>query len=156
MGMLHVGRAQYLTFVWPGGAQKSLVVHAGDHVLHLPIAKVTLHRGIKWLKTGGKDYRPYVYFYFLGFLLKIYGVILANPFANAAFFFFKIKTTVIDVSDKRDCLRVVYMDSFVFRYLLIEWIGVFDRAVFYAGSAPRAFVLNNVSGLFSQGNFEVS
>jgi hypothetical protein len=156
MRMLHVGRPQYLTFVWPGGAQKSLVVHAGDHVLHFSIAIVAFHRGIKWLKAGGQDYRPYVYFYFLRFLLKIDGVILANPFANATFFFLKIKTTVINVSDKRNCLRVVYMDGFVFRYLLIERIRVFDRAVFYAGSAPRASVLNNVSGFFSQGNFEVS
>jgi hypothetical protein len=156
MRVLHVGRAPYLTFVWPGGAQKSLVVHAGDHVLHFSIAIVAFHRGIKWLKAGGQDYRPYVYFYFLRFLLKIDGVILANSFANATFFFFKIKTTVINISDKWNCLRVVYMDGFVFRYFLIEWIGVFDRAVFYASSATRALVLNNVPGFFGQGNLEVS
>ncbi len=39
---------------------------------------------------------------------------------------------------------------------MIVWIRVFDRAVLYAGTTTRAFVLYNVSGLFIQGDLEVS
>jgi len=48
------------------------------------------------------------------------------------------------------------MDGFVLRYFLIKLIGVFDRAVFYAGGTPRAFVLENISGLLNQGDLKVS
>ena len=47
------------------------------------------------------------------------------------------------------------MDGFIFRYFLIKWVRVFDRAVFYAGRTARAFALYNISGLFNQGDFEV-
>jgi hypothetical protein len=88
--------------------------------------------------------------------LKIYGLILADPFANTTFLLFKVKTAVINICDKRDCLRVVYMDGFIFRYFLIKLIGVFDRAVLYTGSTTCAFIFSNVSGLFKQGYLEVS
>ena len=39
---------------------------------------------------------------------------------------------------------------------MIVWIRDLDRAVLYTGSATRAFVLYNVSGLFIQGDLEVS
>jgi hypothetical protein len=39
---------------------------------------------------------------------------------------------------------------------LIVWIRNIDRAVLYTGSTTRAFVLDNVSGLFVQGDLEVS
>ena len=39
---------------------------------------------------------------------------------------------------------------------MIVWIRDLDRAVLYAGSTTRAFVLDNVSGLFIQGDLEVS
>ena len=39
---------------------------------------------------------------------------------------------------------------------MIVWIWDLDRAVLYTGSTTRAFVLNNVSGLFIQGDLEVS
>ena len=39
---------------------------------------------------------------------------------------------------------------------MIVWIRDLDRAVLYTGSTPRAFVLYNVSGLFIQGDLEVS
>ena len=48
------------------------------------------------------------------------------------------------------------MDGFIHRYFLIEWIRVFDRAVFDTGGTTRAFVLDDVSGLFNQGYLEVS
>jgi len=48
------------------------------------------------------------------------------------------------------------MDGFILRYFLIKLIRVFDRAVFYAGSTTRAFVLYNIPGLFNQRYLEVS
>jgi hypothetical protein len=47
------------------------------------------------------------------------------------------------------------MYRFILRYLLIERIGDLDRAVFYTGRTTRAFVLNNISRLFYQGNLKV-
>ena len=48
------------------------------------------------------------------------------------------------------------MDRFILRYFLIKLIRVFDRAVFYTGSTTRAFVLQNIPGLFGQGYLKVS
>ena len=48
------------------------------------------------------------------------------------------------------------MDGFILRYFLIELIRVFDRAVFYTGRTARAFVLQNIPGLFSQSYLKVS
>jgi hypothetical protein len=48
------------------------------------------------------------------------------------------------------------MDGFIFRYLLIKLIRIFNRAVFYAGRTTCAFVLSNIPGLFNQGYLEVS
>ena len=39
---------------------------------------------------------------------------------------------------------------------MIIWIRDLDRAVLYTGRTTRAFVLYNVSGLFIQGDLEVS
>ena len=39
---------------------------------------------------------------------------------------------------------------------MIVWIGDLERAVLYAGCTTRAFLLYNVSGLFIQGDLEVS
>ena len=39
---------------------------------------------------------------------------------------------------------------------MIVWIRDLDRAILYTGSTTRAFVLYNVSGLFIQGDLEVS
>ncbi len=39
---------------------------------------------------------------------------------------------------------------------MIVWIRDLDRAVLYTGRTTRAFVLYNVSGLFIQGDLEVS
>ena len=89
-------------------------------------------------------------------MTKIYGVILANSFANTTFLLFKVKAAFINICDKRNCLSKVYMDGFILRYFLIKLIGVFDRAVFYTGSTTSAFVLFNVSGLFNKGYLEIS
>ena len=48
------------------------------------------------------------------------------------------------------------MDGFILRQFLIELIGVFDWAVFHAGSTTRAFALNNIFGLLSQSDLKVS
>ena len=39
---------------------------------------------------------------------------------------------------------------------MIVWIRDLDRAVLYTGTTTRAVVLDNVSGLFNQGDLEVS
>jgi hypothetical protein len=104
MGMLHVGRAQYLTLVGPGGAQQPFIVHAGDHVLDLSVAIAALHLGIKWLQAGRQNYRPYLYFDLLRRLLKIDGVILTDAFAYTTFLLFEVKTAVINICNKGDCL----------------------------------------------------
>jgi hypothetical protein len=87
-------------------------------------------------------------------LLKIYGVILTNSFANTTFLLFEVKAAFINICDKGNCLRVVYMDGLILRYFLIKWIGVFDRAVFYAGSTTRAFPSSILA--FGQAYLEVS
>lgn len=48
------------------------------------------------------------------------------------------------------------MYRFSLRYILIVFVGVFNRAVLYAGSTTRAFVLYDISGLFIQCYGEVS
>ena len=48
------------------------------------------------------------------------------------------------------------MDGLVLRYVLVKLIRVFDRAVLYAGSAARAFLLDNIPGLLQQGYLKVS
>jgi hypothetical protein len=104
MGVLHVGRAQYLTLEGPGGAQQPFIVHAGDHVLDLSVAIAAPHLGIKWLQAWRQNYRSYLYFYLLRRLLKIDGVILTDAFAYTTFLLFEVKTAVIDICNKRDCL----------------------------------------------------
>jgi len=42
------------------------------------------------------------------------------------------------------------MDRLILGYTLIKFIRILDRAVFYTSGAARAFVLNNISGLFYQ------
>ena len=89
-------------------------------------------------------------------MLKIYGVGLTYAFANTAFLLFKVNTAIIDICDKGNCLRKIYMDGFILRYFLIKMIRVFNRAIFRTCRTTRAFILYNVSGLFIQGNLEVS
>jgi len=48
------------------------------------------------------------------------------------------------------------MDRLILRYLLIELVRVFDRAVLDTGRATRAFALDDIPGLFEQGYPEVS
>ena len=113
------------------------------------------HLGIKGLKAGRQNDRPYIYFYLLRLLIEIDGVILTDSFANPTFLLFQVKTAFIDIGDQGDCLSEVYMDGFVLRYFLIKSIRVFDRAVFYTGSTTRAFALDDISGLLNQGDLEV-
>jgi hypothetical protein len=89
-------------------------------------------------------------------LIQIDGLILTDRFANTTFLLFNVKTAFIDISDQGNGLGEIDMDGFVLRYFLIKSIRVFDRAVFYTGRTARAFVLKNISGLFSQGYLEVS
>ncbi len=48
------------------------------------------------------------------------------------------------------------MDCLVLRYFLIEFIRIFDGAVFYAGRTTCAFLLDNIPGLLRQAYREVS
>jgi hypothetical protein len=148
MGMLLVGSTQYLTFVWPGGTHQPFIVHTGYYVLHLSIAIFAPQLRVKYLIARRQNDRPYIYFYLLRLLIKIYGLILTDSFANTAFLLFKVKTAFIYISYQRNCLCEVYMDSFVLRYFLIKLIGVFYRAVLNTGSTTGAFFLVNISGLF--------
>ena len=74
-------------------------------------------------------------------MIQIDGVILTDRFANAAFLLFEVKTAFVDVRDQGNGLSEVDVDGFVLRYLLIELIRVFGRAVFDAGRTARAFAL---------------
>ena len=105
---------------------------------------------------GDRNDRSYFYFYLLGRLIQIDGLILTDRFANTTFLLFKVKTAFIDISDKGNGLSEIDMDGFILRYFLIKLIRVFDRAIFYTGRTTRAFVLQNISGLFNQGYLEVS
>jgi hypothetical protein len=89
-------------------------------------------------------------------LIQIDGLILTDSFANTTFSLFQVKTAFINIRDQGNGLSEVDMDGFVLRYFLIELIGVFDRAVFYAGGTTRAFVLENISWLFKQSDLKVS
>jgi hypothetical protein len=156
MGMLLVGSTQYLAFVWPGGAHQPFVVHTGDHVLHLSVAIFIPHLRIKCLNAWRQNDCSYFYFYLFRGLAKINGFILTNSFANTTFLFFKVKTAFIDISDQGNGLSEIDMDGFILRYFLIKLIGVLDRTIFDTGRTTRAFVLQNISGLFSQGDLKVS
>ena len=131
-GVLLVGSAQHFTLVGPGGGQQPLVVHAGDHVLHLSVAVFIFHAGIERFDAGGQNDRPHVDFQLLGRLLEIYGAGLTHAPADVAFFLFKVKAAFIDVRDEGNRLRKVYVDGFVLRYSLIE----FDPGT-PPGSIPR-------------------
>ena len=88
--------------------------------------------------------------------MKIDGLILTDAFANSTFLLFKVETAFVYVRDKWNGLRKVYMNGFIRRQVLIVWIRDFDRTVLHTGTATRAVVLDNVSGLFDQGDLEVS
>jgi hypothetical protein len=88
--------------------------------------------------------------------VKINGLILTDAFANPAFSFFKVKAVFMNIGNKGNGLREIYMDGFICRQVLIVWIRDLDRAVLDASAATRAVVLDNVSGLFAQGDIKVS
>jgi len=81
---------------------------------------------------------------------------LTDTGADMTFLLFKVKTAFINIGDKGNCLREVYMDGFVLRYVLIKRVRVCDRTVFDTGRTTRAFALDNISGLLDQGYLEVS
>jgi hypothetical protein len=89
-------------------------------------------------------------------LIQVDGVILTYCFANTTFLLFEVKTAFINIGDKGNGLGEIDVDGFTLRYLLIELIRVFDRAVFYTGRATPASVLQDVPGLSSQGYPKVS
>ena len=88
--------------------------------------------------------------------MKIDCIGFTDAFADAAFLFFKVDAAVVYIGDQRDGLGEIDVDRFVLRDFLVEYIRVFNRAVFRAGCTTRALILDNVAGLFCQGNFKVS
>jgi hypothetical protein len=89
-------------------------------------------------------------------LIEIYGAVFTYSFANTTFLLFKVKAAFIYIRDKWNRLSEIYMYGFILRYFLIKLIRVFDRAVFYAGSTTRAFVLYDIPGLLGQRYLEAS
>ena len=71
-------------------------------------------------------------------MFEIDGACLTYAAADVTFFLFKEKTAVIDIGDQGNGLGEVYMDRFIIRYSLIEFIWIFHRAVFHAGGAAGA------------------
>jgi hypothetical protein len=88
-------------------------------------------------------------------LLKVDGVVFTYAFADTAFLLFEVNTAVIDVGNQGDCLGEIDMNGFILGYFLIEYIRVFNRAVFDTGRTSRAFFLDNVSGFLGQGDLKV-
>src|ERR1035437_1884999 len=83
--------------------------------------------------------------------MKINGVMLADAYANVAFFVSMVEAGfMVYISDERHRLGKVYMDGFGQRQVLIIRIRDLYRAVLNTGIAPRTLVLDNVSGLLVQ------
>ena len=89
-------------------------------------------------------------------MTQIDGIILTDCFANTTFLLFQVNTAFINIRDQGNGLSEIDMDRFVFRYFLVKWIRILDRAVFHTGRTTRAFLLQNVPGLLSQGDPKVS
>jgi hypothetical protein len=154
--MLLVGPTEYLALVGPRGGEEALVVHAGDHILELSVAVFCSHPGIEGLDTGCEDDGSDVDLFFLRRLREIDGLVLTYRFADTALLLFQVEAALVDVGDQRDCLGEVDVNCFVRRYVLIELIRVFHRAVFYTGRAARALVFLYVAGLLDQRHLEVT
>jgi hypothetical protein len=148
MGMLLVGSAQYLAFVGPGGAQQPLVVHTGHHIRNRSVAILALYLGIINIIARTQNDGGNIDAYLLRGLVKVDGVVLTHALTNTAFFLFKVKTAFINIGDQWNGLRKIYMHGLVAGYILVESIRVFDRTVLHTRRAPRAFVFDNVAGLF--------
>ena len=82
-----------------------------------------------------------------GRLGEVDGIVLTDPFADPAFLLFEVEAAFVDVGDERDRLGEVNVDRLVRRYLLVELVGVLDRAVFDARRTPRTLLLDDVAGL---------
>lgn len=101
-------------------------------------------------QSRGQNDRPYLHLDLLRLLVEVYGVVLTDRLANEAFLLLQVQTALINIGDQGDRLGKVDMDGLVLRYPLIELVRVFDRAVFHAGGAARAFILDDVPGLLQQ------
>jgi len=82
-------------------------------------------------------------------LIQIYGIILAYSFTETAFTFFEVKTAFIYIGDEGNCLSEIYMYCFVFGYLLVKIVRIFNRAVLYTGCTTPASVFNDVPWFLS-------
>ncbi len=84
-------------------------------------------------------------------------MLLQTPDADLAFPFLEVQAGFgVHVGDQGHRLRKVDVNGLARGQVLIEGIGNLDRAVIHADVAARAFLLDDVSGLFDQGDLEVS
>ena len=156
MGMLLIGSAPYLTSVRSGGAYDSFIVHTGYHVLKRSVPIVAFQLGVEWFIPGRQKDHPHFHFHLLRRLIKVYGLIITDAFANTAFPFVKVKTGFrINIADKGIRLRKVDMDGFIRGYVLVKWVRHINRAVICAGSTTSAFFFQNVSRCFNKGYLKI-
>ena len=155
LGRSFVRRAQYPTLVWTGGGQQPFKVETGDHVFHGPVTIVFVYLRIKRRHAGGQNNGADGDIDLYRGLFKVDGVGLTYASADITFVLFEEKAAVIDIGHKGYGLGKIDMNGFVFRYFLVKGVRVFHRAVFYTGRTPRASILDNVSGLFCQGDLKV-
>jgi hypothetical protein len=88
--------------------------------------------------------------------MKINGIVLTDALADGTFPFFKVKAFIMDIGDQGNCLGKINMHRFIRRKVLIVGIGDFNRAILDTDGTTRAIVLDDVSGLFRQGDLEIS
>jgi hypothetical protein len=115
-----------------------------------------LHLWIKGLDTGRQYDRSHFYLFFLCSLPQIYCLIPAYCRANMAFFLFEVETAFVNICNQGNGLSEIYMYGLIFRYLLIVLIRILNGAILHTGSAPGAFVLNNIPWPLGQGYYKVS
>ena len=139
------------------GAQDAFKFQAGDHIWYAAIAIIAPGFWVKHLVSGSQDDGPGLDFKPLRFLIEIDRVMFADTLADRTFFILQIKAGFrVYIGNQRNRLGKIDMDGFVQRKILIIGIRDFYRTVLYTGTTTRAVVLDNVSGLFNQGDLEVS
>ncbi len=93
---------------------------------------------------------------FGGSLPEINGICLADTPADIAFALFELQAAVVNVSHKGNGLGKIDMNRLVHGNILVEWIRIFNGAVFHTGGTARTFVFNDIPGPGFQGNLEIT
>jgi hypothetical protein len=82
--------------------------------------------------------------------MQVDGVVFTYTLTDTALFLLEIQTALIDIGDQRYGLGKVDMYGLVVRYILIETIRVFYRAILDTGRTTRAVILDYIARRFSQ------